>query len=206
VSHHRRTGRTRRDSAPNRTSGQLPVGDSRRERRIASTAYHEAGHAVAGVVLGVPILEVTIVPSAGAHGSVRMPTRWVADVHGYRVPSRDLVERYVVKLLSGVTAQRKAYPRSVRFHHGRSDRESALSVAVLVMPDSEPVVQAFLNYCQARAVQLVEEHWPSVIGVAQELIVKRTVRQKDVRAVVAKHSESLAMRWKLARWPHRQGQ
>lgn len=177
------------------------VGASRREGLTASTAFHEAGHAVVGTVLGVPIVKVTIEPSAETHGHTQMASRWVADVHGYRVPSRDLVERYVVKLLSGITAQRRAYPRSVRSHHGRSDGEAALSVAVLVMPDSEKVVQAFIDYCQARADQLVEEHWPSVTGVARELIARKTIGRKDVRAVIAQHSEILAMKWGLPTLP-----
>lgn len=190
---------------PDRTAIQLSLGETRRERRIASTAYHEAGHAVAAVVLGVPIVTVTIVPSAGAHGHMQMPARWIADVHGYRVPSRDLVERYVVKALAGVTAQRKAYPRSVRSHHGRSDGESAFSVAVLVMPDSERVIQAFIDYCQARAEQLVEEYWASVTEVAQELVTRKTIGRNDVRAVVAQHSEALAMRWGLSTLPEQTG-
>lgn len=177
------------------------AGATWREGLTASTAFHEAGHAVVGAVLGVPIVKVTIEPSARAHGHIQMAGRWIADVHGYRVPSRDLAERYILKLLAGVTAQRKAYPRSVRSHHGRSDGASALAIAVLVMPDSEPVVQAFVDYCQARADQLVEEHWPSVTGVAQELIARKAIGRREVRAVIAQHSEILAMKWGLATPP-----
>ena len=76
---------------------------------LASTAYHEAGHAVAHFVLGRRIDRVTIVPGNGYLGRVQgrvLPKSWSPQQGDFR-PPRELraAENLLTCLLAGPTAE-----------------------------------------------------------------------------------------------------
>src|SRR5437867_1296774 len=93
---------------------------------IQSTAYHEAGHAVAAHRLHVLIREVSVEPDQFSSRHVRHQ-RLVSKTIEYDRSDRNRMrmERRVIICHAGMEAQRKFNPRSVRHYHAHSDYQTA---------------------------------------------------------------------------------
>jgi len=141
---------------------------------LAATAHHEAGHAVAAVVRKVPIQHVTIEADGDAAGHVAYlrPTDGVEETH-----ARGMIA------LAGEAAQRRFNPRSVRRHHGGSDREAVLAYA-WENSGSQRQAQALVNLWQVQAEDLVELRWPVIARVAAALLERRTLSYDDVQGLL----------------------
>jgi hypothetical protein len=168
------------------------------------TAYHEAGHAVIALMLGIKLDYVTIVPSdspsANSYGlcSTKMP-KWFKD--GERSDrAQVLAERRITFIYSGLHAE--ARYRGKR--EGRGCREileqglgttgddqdadtlvdltlSVRGVAGVLM--SRRVTDAYLKYCWQASREMVDFHWLSIQAVAAALIEKGALDDKEVRGV-----------------------
>jgi hypothetical protein len=66
-------------------------------------AYHEAGHAVAGFVLGFPLGEITTRSVEDGHAIVRNPLRAWKRGDG---PRREIARRYAVVLYAGAASEK----------------------------------------------------------------------------------------------------
>jgi hypothetical protein len=90
---------------------------TRKERKAAITAYHEAGHAVAHVMLGEDFDYVTIVPNDDSAGYIEM-TRPADIVEAWQNGDRldnarvtQYTEHELIGILAGSEAQRLFFPR-----------------------------------------------------------------------------------------------
>src|SRR5947209_17548668 len=96
-------------------------------------AYHEAGHAVASLTLGVAVKKATVQAGNGFAGRVThhrtLPRDWAA----LSPVQETQFYRHLTVVLAGDAAQRRIAPRSVRRHQGETDRQSALRLITAVV-------------------------------------------------------------------------
>jgi len=159
-------------------------------------AHHEAGHAVAALVLGIPFIEVRIVP--GENGKIgvdfkvmpwtspRPETKLVGFTdEEWKEVSRDDSkweawqkkdnDDYAIFMLAGKAAQIE-YAGTARDEDARFDYsfiEHVLPRCYERLRDLEP-----------QAVQLIKDHWAAVLAVAAELLKRSKLTAAEVEGIV----------------------
>jgi hypothetical protein len=146
-----------------------------REKTLAATAYHEAGHAVVGWRLDLCPRLVSIVPGEGYQGrciggAVRVNPEAVLSDKQFR-----RIEKYAIVTLAGREAQRKFAPTSMRRHHTRSDYDQATDVAFLLNGPNEAMRNAHMKLLCLRAKGVVEANWHIIKGVANALMAEKQI-------------------------------
>lgn len=155
-------------------------------RRV--TAYHEAGHAVAALQLGVGIGcdGVSIVPGEDFAGfaHVLKGFRGRPDVE-MTGAMRLKAENRVIVSLAGPVAQRIYRPSSVRGHHGRSDRASAVDL-LSFFAGSTRELTAYLRWLQVRTEEYVGSSlwWTMIDAVADALIARDRLSVSEIKVIV----------------------
>lgn len=171
---------------------------ARNDRRDLVTAHHEAGHAVAAIVLGVPVRHATIIPDEpDAQGRTLGHVRFRSG--DADLPS--LGHRLLIVTLAGPAAQRRFAPRSpIRanavcdFHHARLDSETCSS--------SPAAARSLHRWAQHEARALVAREWLVVEHVAAALIERRTLSGDEIRDIGARvmaARESVAAEYRKTR-------
>ena len=179
---------------------------SRPSKREAATAHHEAGHAVVGLWEGVGtrLRGASIVRSPdGAtlgHNSLRSFPR-VRDVergddgkprHFYRdfspeFDDRRLLERRlrpdIILRYAGVLAEKKYTGRRHNWAGASHDLETA-GMAIDYVTGSERQAQKYSAYLWVVAEDAVDMHWPEIQELAQELLVRKTMTGREVKAFI----------------------
>lgn len=145
-------------------------------RTYTATAYHEAGHAVAAFVLGVPLKSVCIVPDpkAGNAGHVSLG----------RCRSVDAMHKLGIVAVAGEAAQRRYNPRSVRRHHGGGDRQAVVDFALDRTGGSEEQATLLARLWELQARDLVESRWDAVQLVAKALFKRNTLDAAQIRMIL----------------------
>src|SRR5262249_45097796 len=135
-----------------RTKAQRAEADRR------ATAYHEAGHVVAGCWLGLRFNSVDIIPN------VQDNRLGVVDKPGINIPNHGRVspevavelERRIISLLVGPAAEAR-YTGRLRWAHGQDDLKSAASMAcVVVRGGSETEAEHYIRYLWIRATEILK--------------------------------------------------
>jgi hypothetical protein len=157
-----------------------------------ATAYHEAGHAVVAIHLGIGIGRkgVSIIPDPDANRSGRThillgfagrPDVAITD------RMRLCAEKRVVVSFAGQAAQRKFQPRSVRRDHADSDRQGILDLLIRFIPNI-PELEAYCRWLEIRAENLVNSPmvWLRICAVAEALVEQKYLRPQEVRAICIK--------------------
>jgi cell division protease FtsH len=179
---------------------------SEAERR--RTAYHEAGHALLGMLQpgADPVRKVSIIPRGRALGvTLSTPD---ADRYGY---DANYLRGRIVGALGGMATEQEVYgvitsgaesdlemvtrvARSMVGRWGMSERIGAVSVlsadgdprmmgvsdAMLAAVDEE--VRRLVDECYAEARRLVREHRPQLDRIVEQLLVKETLDEAEVYA------------------------
>ncbi len=155
-------------------------------------AYHEAGHAVACVLLGRNLTRVVL--GAGRR-------RGSFEVEEWPPTAREAIEAEIVSIYAGPAAQRVFTGRPVRIaatvNVTVTIRGGQRTVAVheddgsqifrLAVRATGFELQAIEQLCQrldARARELVAAAWPAVEIVAHELLSRRELSGDEVRGFV----------------------
>jgi hypothetical protein len=143
------------------------------EERRPLIAYHEAGHAVIGRVLGVPIRHASIEPKdLGCEGHV---TR--VDI-GRKLTK--FSETDVIWTMAGYIAERKFTGKPS--DGGRGD--DAFIRYHTAQYISKPKLRTARNNLRARTAELVEEHWNAIHEVALELLRVGTISGDRIDEVI----------------------
>ena len=156
----------------------------------AATAYHEAGHAVAGLCLGLRVRHATIEPDGDSDGHVmsereKPSTAFAIERGDVWHSSRFRAEKRVMRLLAGEVAQRRYNPRSVRWRHAESDRNQSLDILFKYSPYEDALdVNHHYEMLREWTVSLIEQHWHLVEAVAKALLEHRELSGTQVRAVI----------------------
>lgn len=144
---------------------------------IEATAYHEAGHAVIGVLNRHTPRYVTIAPRrAGLDGLSRHRTQTRA-----HEPSRTLIESAIMTSLAGQMAEERAtgHPSTGSDH----DDEAVADLALRYHHD-EGVRDAFVAWLTERTRCDLDTYWPAIELVATMLLWNERLTGAEVRAAV----------------------
>jgi hypothetical protein len=144
--------------------------DSEQTKARAGTAYHEAGHAVAAVLLGFQFQHATIVPKDDSLGHVLYGIYTMFLNVGHRAYARDLRDYLITNRASPIAEER---------HIGRRNDDGAAD------DDADFWGMLYQMYGDRRdrhardlsrhARQLVAAHWWMIERVAQALIQEQTL-------------------------------
>jgi hypothetical protein len=156
--------------------------------RDLSTAYHEAGHAIAAYRFGMRLREITIEPEQGSQGSItgEFTAGITRDIEGeVTAETRLHCEQYAIHALAGTEAQRKFNARSLRSHHGHSDYHNAVDVLSRLCSSPEHE-QKYYDAIQERTRAFVHDpvNWRAIDALAKELMRKRTIKGKELREYI----------------------
>jgi len=166
-----------------------------------ATAYHEAGHAVAGALLGYPTEYLTIIPADGLRGlCVPQGKKLVLDLLWEEAPSASPGTRaaeagLALSWMAGPATQRQrtggSWVQAWR-EGGSFDFERCLEWA----PSRRAGEPARLDCATAAADWFASYFWPEIHALAEVLFHRREMDAEDVRRAVgpldAQHGELVA--------------
>jgi len=159
-----------------------------RAGRDATTAYHEAGHAVADFYLRFKIRKVTIRPEREKrheyHGYCQRQGRSYLDRIDIEVTpvKQNRIFNRIIAIAAGYVAQKRFSPRSVRRWHTSGDEQMAADLALYVTdPTGVEYLLRWLYHC---AENLVEVRWGDICAVADALLERKTLSGDEVREII----------------------
>jgi hypothetical protein len=136
------------------------------------TAYHEAGHAVAALRLGLAFDKVTVRPDTGTHG----------ELLGVRFQPHQDDERAQVKL-AGLVAERirAGSWKRVDLVGATSD----VSTACHIIASRGGDLEGCLRWHASEAGKLIANKWGAVESIANALLSVETLAERDARRLAA---------------------
>jgi ATP-dependent Zn protease len=161
----------------------------------AVIAHHEAGHAVAHIVFGIPFVEVTIVPRQDGKTGVPSKTNpWVAprpssnpgeftDAEWQELSQSEEKweawkkkdnDGYAIVLLAGKAAQAQ-YAGSANPEDAYSDYDTLKHVL--------PQCYQRLNELEHEARELVRKYWPAVEAIASALLNRPVLTSDEAKGI-----------------------
>lgn len=159
-------------------------------KRLEATAYHEAGHAVAGVMLGVEFTVLSIVARGNKLGRVdfgpfrrrhavqiRQVRSWTPEMQGY---ARSRQDRFVTVVLAGPCAHRHFTPRGCWRQGGSSDIERAMEMLERQADGNRMMATAHFRLLWRRAEAVVNTYWVTIDAVAKAALEHRRLSHQDV--------------------------
>lgn len=152
---------------------------------LKSTAYHEAGHAVAAWWLHLRFKKVSIRPDSDSLGRLVHRKFKAADNPECNSSARIqlLMEKHAICALAGREAQRKFNPRSIRSYHHRSDYGQVIEYLSCRVADGEEI-RLWARLLVHRANALITFRWPAVKAVATALLERKTLTEQEVRDTI----------------------
>jgi len=148
---------------------------------LVGTAYHEAGHAVAALVLSLPLETVTI---EGLSKFWNPIARCEPDTLGPN--ERSIIEKAIVMWLAGYYAEQRACPQNDAKFGAQGCIEVASDFAELlaIQPGADEKAKDIFRRSSNRARRLAAESLEMIADVAELLIAERTVTCERVVAVL----------------------
>jgi ATP-dependent Zn protease len=162
---------------------------NRSEADLRATAYHEAGHAVVTLALGLSIDSVSIIAAEDFNGVCRKPNV----IHYGAVTKRvqkAIARAMIVALYAGMPAQRLVDPDAPAFH-GESEDEEAFEVSrqwqvyprrVRFIGDESHL--AHLESLRQEARRLVLRNRAAVEVLAGELLQRKEMSGAEVQQLL----------------------
>ena len=145
---------------------------------IQRTAYHEAGHAVMHIHLGVPFIDVSIISEEGSNGRVKTSTEGLDSSE----MSADEIEANIYALFGGMAAEELKFGEISRGIGDITDTEGdyrQISDHLMTLGefDGEPF---FL-----RTKEILTTRWSDVEAIAQALLAKKRITFNEVLSTLA---------------------
>lgn len=161
----------------------------RRTRREVATAHHEAGHAVAGWHLDLPVHRVSIVPNEDSLGRVLRGKRLASLAAKAQLGSLSRADRCYVQdsLVAGAAGPEAARRYTGRYSHvgAHGDYKTFADIATGVLGYEDDVFSSFSRFVRGYARQLVDVHWDEIASVAAALVEMRELSGTALRDVLA---------------------
>ena len=148
-----------------------PVTDSSSREAIA---YHEAGHAVISMKLGYRCLYVTIIPDGDRRGHACCEDPLIGG-------HEDKIKHGLKILIAASLAESKHI--GSRTWGDADDRVKATNLALLATDRDTQQAEALIIEMIDEARKLVEQHWPDIEKLAEQLLVEGRVNFLQRKAV-----------------------
>ena len=166
-------------------------------------AIHEAGHAVASVVFGLPLASVEIKKRELQPGlvSVGQTNSDGLDLEDIRGKGGAAAMPYIVRLLAGPFAEERVNPTNFEGTAHKGDWDGAWAAAMIAVwghmpdenapapgPDEDRQIMSELKALKvdshALTKRLVTENWPVITRVAELLLERTELTGEEVAAIV----------------------
>jgi ATP-dependent Zn protease len=148
-----------------------------------ATAYHEAGHAVAALVLGRPVHKVSVLPNRDRLG-------WCEFRKGVFRPSEDWLERELLIALAGMAAEAR---HTGEYDHDAAGRDLRYVRGLALRRASERSVERLERRMLAKIEHLLADDgvWRAVELIAAELRKSGVISGRAARHLfdLATHSD-----------------
>jgi hypothetical protein len=144
-------------------------------------AYHEAGHAVISMKLGYKCLYVTIIPDGNRLGHVCCEDP-LAGGHDDKI-------KHALKVLIAASLAESKHIRC-RTWGDADDRVKATNLALLATDRNAERAVALVNEMIGEARKLVEQHWPDIEALAEQLLVEGRINFLQPKATASEDSDS----------------
>ena len=154
------------------------LSESDAERARLAIAYHESGHAVAALRLG---LAVTSVRACANWRTLEGFCRYGA--RPARMSSRDFLAARAIAALAGPAAQRHHDPKSWQRQQSESDHLHA-EISAAGISTSPAGATALLRHFEVTARDMVREGWPVIEMLASRLFAERALLGAEVEAIL----------------------
>lgn len=169
-----------------KNSNSRRIAPTRSPFRVIYSAFHEAGHAIAALVLGIRIVRVTVTSSRDAVGSceVILPDR---HVYGGQRQQRAMARACVVMTYAGLVGENMVNPslrREAAWDEVRA-HELALAYEIYgepVGPDNEDSYLVLMDDLQRQAELLIARHRQGVALLAAELLRLESISGTELEA------------------------
>jgi len=137
---------------------------------------------VISMKLGYRCLYVTIVPDGNRLGHVCCEDPLVGG-------HDDKIEHALMVLIAASLAEGK-YTGSRDIWDDADDRVKAIGIALLATDRDTERAEALINKMIGEARKLVEQHWPDIEALAQQLLVKERVNFLEIEAGASENPDS----------------
>ncbi|HYB12447.1 MAG TPA: hypothetical protein VEG67_03185 [Myxococcota bacterium] len=149
-----------------------------------STAYHEAGHAVASFYLDVPGTLVFVTTDPPGNGLDL--THCQGSVDAKDAANRALVQDLMIQRMAGRQAEERATGRSCR--DGAADdyaraKEEAVDAGLFVEGSTQ--ASPFWREQEELARRFVDKHWHEIVAVAEALLKHSRLWREDVQRALS---------------------
>ena len=158
-------------------------------KALESTAYHEAGHAVAAWNVHVRAESISIIPdpnngSLGRHIGRPYFTGMRPDLDNSPRVQRRLEHKALV-CLAGPAAQRRFNPRGYRHHHAEDDYRQAIDLLSYIVGDPNEL-SAYVGLIEIRARNFVRipRMWAAIRGLASALLDRGEIPGREIRPII----------------------
>jgi Peptidase family M41 len=208
-------GQIKRDGDGNWYPSKDWVARDSAERERASTAYHEAGHAVIGLALKMPIAFVTIKPRATYLGHVSQSPihHSVGEVYArgsYRKPIADASKQdafgnpvsehttdwhadVVMSIAGGMAQAEFSKDGSAWRELASSSDKRSVAFARRKLGDKARSIEEYEAECD----KLIKQHWPLIEAVAEKLLKEETLSGVDVYGICWRVAQNVVRRQHL---------
>ena len=146
-------------------------------KRLESTAYHEAGHAVIHYLEDIPMEYVTIIPTEECLGQVKCEI----DINEVVDSGREKCEAEIMAVYAGGLAVKIA--KGARYNKGVStDNRIAQDIAMEICSDKE--INTFLRWLYIRTEEVLKMNWYMVEAIAKALLKKKQLSGDEVKEII----------------------
>jgi len=159
---------------------------TKRRGHELATAYHEAGHAVIALFLGVRVHTATARKQESYDGLVRHAKLVRLSDHGDAGDNsvRARWEKAILIAMAGGIAQRKFSPRSIRGAHTQEDDLNIEDLASRICEGSEAQYHHYVRWMRVRCTESVERLWPEIEMAAYALVEGRPLSGAELRKAI----------------------
>lgn len=177
-----------------------------RVREIFPKAYHEAGHAVVGHVIGRLIQEVSIVPDRlhGYKGYCRCSAFMEAANNHFEWQEGSTNPEIVTFFYAGTVATEMICQmhgwQYERLRDGDEDDLDMIDQWCRKVSTHQEEWSAVKEISLAKAKEILAQHWNAVDALATELIVHDTVSGKDAHLIIRQALGEKSDDWRLGTW------
>ena len=160
---------------------------ARRTKKLESTAYHEAGHAVVAFELEIPVESVTIAPDEESVGSMIYQRRLqkLDDYGSISARRRATLEAHVRVLIAGWIAEKRFNPKGFRRSGAQEDQRTLITI-VFLLSNSEKEARLYHRLLEVQTVQIVNRRWFAIKALAAALLKKETLSGEEAGKLIMK--------------------